>query len=147
MMEPSLDERDRRLVALLRSDAWLTYAALAEKVNLSASAVQRRVERLIDRGVLAGARAIVALPERPRTTLFALVDLIDDSSSTLRKFTEEMKTEPIVAECHYVTGENDVIVRIEVDDMSAYSDFVARRFNGSPLVRRFKTLTSLRPLA
>jgi DNA-binding Lrp family transcriptional regulator len=52
------DNRDRQLLDLLKADAWLTYAALGERVNLSASAVQRRVERLIADGTLRGARSI-----------------------------------------------------------------------------------------
>lgn len=141
-----MDERDRRIVDLLRADAWLTYAAIAEKVNLSASAVQRRVERLIEVGVLAGAKAVVALPSQGALTVFALVDLVDDNNSTLRKFTEQLKEETDIVECHYIAGENDVIIKMTVDDVTAYSAFVERRFNGSPLVRRFKTLTCLRPL-
>ena len=41
-----LDARDRQIVSLLQGDAWLTYVELAARVHLSASAVQRRVERM-----------------------------------------------------------------------------------------------------
>lgn len=147
MREPKLDERDRRIVDLLRADAWITYAALAEKVNLSASAVQRRVERLIDCGVLVGAKAIVAEPGLAAgLTLFGLVDLIDDSNITIRRFTDELKKAPEVLELHYVAGENDFLLKLQVPDLAAYSEFVEKHVNSSRQARRFKTLTSLRAL-
>jgi DNA-binding Lrp family transcriptional regulator len=147
MKEPRLDERDRRIVELLQEDAWLTYAALAGQVNLSASAVQRRVERLIDRGVLAGAKAVVAQPAKATgLTLFVLVDLVDDASVTIRQFTEELSRAPEVLEFHYVAGENDFLIKLGVPDVAAYSAFVEKHINTSRHARRFKTLTSLRAL-
>lgn len=55
-----MDDRDRRILEELKADAWVSYAALAERVHLSASAVQCRVEKLIAGGVLQGAHARVA---------------------------------------------------------------------------------------
>lgn len=147
MREPRLDERDRQIISLLEGDAWLTYAALAERVHLSASAVQRRVERLIARGVLAGARAVVALPEPTAgLTLFVLVELVDDAASTIRQFVEPLQRAPEVLECHYVAGESDFLLKLKVDDVAAYSEFVEKFINASRQARRFKTLTSLRSL-
>lgn len=147
MTEPKLDERDRRIVELLQADAWLTYSALADQVNLSASAVQRRVERLIGRGVLAGAKAIVTEPAPAvGLALFVLVDLVDDANATIRQFADQMKRAPEVRECHYVAGESDVLLKLQVADVPAYSRFVEKFINPSRHVRRFKTLTSLRSL-
>lgn len=147
MKEPKLDERDRQIIGLLQGDAWLTYAALAERVHLSASAVQRRVERLIERGVLSGAKAIVAQPDPAvGLTLFVLVDLVDDANATIRQFSDQLRKAPEVLECHYVAGENDFLLKLQVADVAAYSEFIEKFFNSSRQARRFKTLTSLRTL-
>lgn len=147
MKEPKLDERDRQIIGLLQGDAWLTYAALAERIHLSASAVQRRVERLIERGVLTGAQAIVAEPQ-PTTglTLFMLVELVDDASATIRQFSDQLRNAPEVLECHYVAGESDFLLKLKVADVAAYSAFVEKFINSSRQARRFKTLTSLRAM-
>lgn len=47
-----LDAFDRRLLALLQQDAGLTAEQLAEHVALSVSAIQRRIRRMRDRGVI-----------------------------------------------------------------------------------------------
>lgn len=139
------DERDETILRLLQADAWLTYAEISRRVSLSASAVQRRVERLVSNGVLLGARARVATESRG-IVLFVMVDLVNDAATTIRRFTSHMKCEPIIEECLYVAGENDVLLKIVVPDIETYANFIERRLNASSLVRRFSTLTKLRTL-
>jgi len=140
------DERDREILGLLRTDAWLTYAAIADRVNLSASAVQRRVERLIDAGVLLGARAVVA-DTQDEVSIYLLAELADDSNQTLRQFTQAIDGASGVREAYYVTGEADVLLKLAVKDMAEYDRFIADHVNGQPIIRRFKTLVALRALA
>jgi len=145
-MSPRLDDRDRHILALLRRDAWLTYAALAERVHLSASAVQRRVERLIGSGVLLGAEARIADDREEALTVYLLAELADDSAQTIKRFTNAISSATEVREAHYVTGEADVVLRLSVQDMAHYDRFVAVYVNAGGSVRRFKTLVALRPL-
>jgi DNA-binding Lrp family transcriptional regulator len=144
----TLDDRDRRILALLQTDAWLSYAQLSQKVNLSASAVQRRVERMIAAGIILGARAEVALPQTAAAlTLFLLIDLADESRQALQRFSTTIAANPTVVEAHYVTGEADVVLKLRLPDMAAYDRFVETQISTSPLIRRFKTFTALRSLA
>jgi DNA-binding Lrp family transcriptional regulator len=140
------DERDRQILHLLRGDAWLTYATLAERVHLSASAVQRRVERLIAERILLGARAEIADESEDGLTVYLLAELIDDSAHTIRRFSSVLQEAQEVREGHYVTGEADVMLKLAVKDMGQYDRFVATYINGQPTVRRFKTLMALRRL-
>jgi DNA-binding Lrp family transcriptional regulator len=147
VMTTNLDERDQQILALLRGDAWLSYAALSIKVNLSASAVQRRVERLMAAGVILGARAQVAVPASDRPlTLFVLAELTDEAGDALKRFTRKIGGHPAVVEAHYVAGESDVVLKLSLPDMAAYDRFVETCINASGLVRKFKTLTALRSL-
>jgi DNA-binding Lrp family transcriptional regulator len=146
-MTATLDDRDRRIVALLRTDAWLSYAQLSQRVNLSASAVQRRVERMIAAGIILGAKAEVALAESEAPlTVFLLIELADESRQGLQRFSNTIGANPAVVEALYVTGEVDVVLKLRLADMAAYDRFVEAHINTSPLIRRFKTLTALRPL-
>jgi DNA-binding Lrp family transcriptional regulator len=54
MARRSLDDTDRRLLALLSADARMPTALLARHVGLSRSAVQERLKRLERDGVIAG---------------------------------------------------------------------------------------------
>lgn len=140
------DSRDRQILDLLRADAWLTYAALGEQVSLSASAVQRRVERLIADGTLRGARADVASAPHAGLTVYLLAELVDDNAGTIRRVTDTICKAAEVREAHYVTGEADLILKLELADMADYDRFVSTHVNAQPAIRRFKTFASLRPL-
>jgi len=146
-MTTALDDRDHRILALLRTDAWLSYTELSRQVNLSASAVQRRVERMIASGVILGAEAQVAVPATDAPlTLFLLAELADESREALQRFSTAITASPAVVEAYYVAGEADVVLKLCLPDMAAYDRFVETHINASNLVRRFKTLTALRSL-
>jgi DNA-binding Lrp family transcriptional regulator len=139
-----MDHRDRRILEELKADAWLSYAALAGRVHLSASAVQRRVEKLIAAGMLQGAHARVA--DDRQTLIYLLVELRDDARATVRGFTEAMRASKLVESAHYVTGEADVVLTLRVSGVPEYARFVEERLTGDARVRRFRTLTSIRQL-
>lgn len=139
-----MDDRDRRIVEALRDDAWLSYAELARRVHLSASAVQRRVEKLLESGVLLGARAQVA--DGRDTLIYVLVELRDDARATVRGFTESLRASRLVESAHYVAGEDDVVIALRVSGVPEYARFFEERLNDDPRVRRVRTLTSLRRL-
>jgi Lrp/AsnC family transcriptional regulator, leucine-responsive regulatory protein len=122
-MGVTLDDRDQKILTLLRADAWLSYTVLSRRVNLSASAVQRRVERMIRAGIILGARAEV------------------------KRFCGRVADHPAVVEAHYVAGEADVLLKLCLPNMAAYDRFVEKHLNASGLVRKFKTFTALRSLA
>jgi DNA-binding Lrp family transcriptional regulator len=146
-MSVDLDDRDDRILELLQADAWLSYVELGRRVNLSASAVQRRVERMMSAGILRGARAEVDRPARAAgLVLFLLVELTSESRQKLQGFSTSIAGNPEVVEAWYVAGEADVLLKLRLPDIAAYDRFVEKHMNASPLVRRFKTLTVLRSL-
>jgi DNA-binding Lrp family transcriptional regulator len=143
----ALDNRDRRILELLRADAWLTYPALGEKVSLSASAVQRRVERLIRDGAILGARAELRPADTAeRLIVYLLAELVDDSAETITRLSRTLSDLPEVIEAYYVAGEADLALKLEFADVAAYNAFLERHINGSAAVVRFKTLVALRSL-
>jgi DNA-binding Lrp family transcriptional regulator len=146
-MTTALDDRDHRILALLQTDAWLSYAELSRRVHLSVSAVQRRVERMIASGVILGAQAQVAIPApEGRLTVFLLAELADESREGLDRFSTLVAASPAVVEAYYVAGEADVVLKLCLPDMAAYDRFLETHINASKLVRRFKTLTALHSL-
>jgi Lrp/AsnC family transcriptional regulator, leucine-responsive regulatory protein len=143
----ALDDRDRRIVAALARDAWLSYVDLGAAVDLSPSAVQRRVEKLIAAGVIVGARASIS-PEalgKP-LRLYVMVELVDESKAALNRFAKKIAAWPDLVEAHYVAGSSDIVLVLQASNMEAYAAFADEHLNVEANVHRFKTLTSLRRL-
>jgi len=147
-MAIALDDRDQRILTLLEADAWLSYVELGGQVNLSASAAQRRVERLISAGIIRGARTVIDKPEAVSgLTVFLLAELTSETTQSLQRFTATVGAQPEVVEAWYVAGESDLLLKLHLADLPAYDRFVEAHINSSLLVGRFKTLTALRSLA
>lgn len=145
--ELALDGRDRALLAALARDAWLGYAQLGEAANLSPSAAQRRVEKLVAAGIIEGAEARIAPAALGRPLrLYILVDLHDEANGTLSTFARRMSGNPAVVEAHYVAGAADILIVMQAESMAEYADFAEHQLNSNPSVKRYRTLTSLRPL-
>lgn len=116
-----LDERDRKLLALLQQDASVAVGELAERVNLSLSACSRRIQRLEEAGYIA--RRIVVL-DRERmgvpTTVFALIKTAHHSDEWIETFRRAISDIPEIVEAHRLTGNHDYIVKVVLPRVEHY---------------------------
>ena len=143
----SIDETDRRILAALQEDAGRSTAEIARAVGLSPSPCWRRIKRLEDEGVIARRVAIVE-----PTTLgldliaFAHISLTSHEREDIAKFNERMQSAPEVVSCYAVTGNVDFIVKVVVQDIRAYDEFLTRRLLKTGLIRSVNTTFALRPV-
>jgi Lrp/AsnC family transcriptional regulator, leucine-responsive regulatory protein len=139
-----LDSIDRRILGALQVDGRMTYDELAEKVQLSASAVLRRVKRLEDQGVISRYVALVE-PERVGLALTAYINVRLEKHSEVHKrnpmdlFRASVQTWPEVVECAALTGKMDYLLRVVVQDMAHYSRFIMECLLKHPSVEDCKT--------
>lgn len=110
-MQPAPDELDLRALRLLVKQGRMTWAELAQHLELSGPATAERVRRLEDRGYISGYGALL---DRNALgfgmTAFVGVDLT--SSLHRASFVERMQQLPEVLECHHVTGDHDYLLKI-----------------------------------
>ena len=124
----TLDRTDLLLLAELQRAGRQTNAELAERVNLSASACLRRVQRLERDGVIAGYRAEVD-PERLGLGLqaFVRVQLSRHDSGAIDAFSGFVNDWDEVIACHALTGDMDYLLHIAVGDLEHFSRFLLDR--------------------
>ncbi|MGE0281162.1 MAG: Lrp/AsnC family transcriptional regulator [Rhizobiaceae bacterium] len=120
-----IDQFDRKILALLQTDARLTNNDLSERVNLSPSQCSRRRQRLEEDGFVRGYRAVL---DRDRLG-FGLVNVVTVTLAThnrdnARRFAELIRNLPEVQEAHALTGEMDYILKVVTRDLKALSEFV-----------------------
>ena len=142
--EVQLDVIDRRILRALQLDGRVTYDALAAQVNLSASAVLRRVRRLEESGVIAAYVALVP-PERVGLGLTAYINVRLEKHTESHKrnpmdlFRAAVQTWPEVVEGAALTGEVDYLLRVLVQDMAHYARFITETLLKHPSVQDCKT--------
>ena len=144
MPAADLDLFDRAILALLQQDNLMPQRLIAVQVNLSAPAVQRRIKRLQETGVIA-ANVSVLEPVKLGRALTAVitVQLVNDRPDLSRGFRARIAEEAAVQQCFYVTGETDYVLIVTASDMDDYQALCKRLFEGDENIRRFSTSIAL----
>ncbi|TAL89383.1 MAG: Lrp/AsnC family transcriptional regulator [Candidimonas sp.] len=140
-MKPySLDNTDRRLLDLMQKDARQSLDALADRVCLSTPAVQRRIKRMRDAGVILGDVVVVnPVAIGLMMTFIVNVQLERERSGQVDEFQNTLAREPLVQQYYYVTGEGDFMIIALAKNMDEFEALTRRLFFDNPNVRGFKT--------
>ena len=142
-----LDAIDRKLLAAVQIDAAQSADALAQRVGLSASAVQRRLNRLKEAGVIRREVAVVSHEAVGRPFLLIVeVKVEGDKEPDATNFERRIESSPEVMQCYYVTGGADYVLVCSFRDMSEYEAFSQRHFVENPRVVRFETKVVISPI-
>jgi len=139
-----LDSFDRAILRLLQRDNRMPQRAIAEAVNLSAAAVQRRVAAMERDGVIARNVAIVDTRAAGMTiTAIVEVHLVDERPPTVERARTLFRAAPEVQQCYYVTGGISFVLVIVSPDMPAYEASTRRLFSQNDAVASFRSLIAL----
>jgi DNA-binding Lrp family transcriptional regulator len=139
-----LDALDLRLLELIQLNSRMSQGELGERIHLSTAAVNRRLKRMLDDGVIQRYGAVLspAALGHPLTIVTEVeteseqIDLLDAMKSSFRAC-------PQVQQCYYVTGEWDFILIFVVRDMAQYTALSRQLFFQSNNVKRFRTLVTM----
>ncbi len=140
----TLDVLDRKILARYQSDTRVPAFVIGEAVGLSAAAVQRRIKRLREIGVIAHEIAqidpnAVGLP----ITVIVHVDIERESLAHIDAFKAAMRAQPNVQQCWYSTGLTDFILVVRASSMAAYEQFTRDALLSNDNVARFTSYVVL----
>lgn len=140
----ALDSFDLAILKIIQHDNKRPQREIAEAVNLSAAAVQRRIAAMEEVGVIAAHVAQID-PDALALPITAIVEvhLRDERAATVDAAKALFRAAPEVQQCYYVTGGISFVLIIISQDMRAYEALTRRLFSESDLVERFRTLVAL----
>jgi DNA-binding Lrp family transcriptional regulator len=140
----ALDEFDIAILRILQEDNTTPQRVIGETVNLSAPAVQRRIKRMEQTGVIRKNAALLdpAKVGQP-ITIFIEVEVENERSDLIDRLKQSFAAAPEVQQCYYVTGEADFILVVVVRDMAHYERLTRRLFFDSGNVRKFRTFVAM----
>lgn len=120
-----LDERDLEIVAALQQDARATYADVAARVGLSASAVHDRVRKLEQQGVIRGYAAVVD-PEALGLYVTALIAASPLDPRQPDDLPDRVAEFPEVEDCFSVAGETNYVLKVRTRTTADLEDLIRR---------------------
>jgi Lrp/AsnC family leucine-responsive transcriptional regulator len=140
----NLDAFDRAILRVVQQDNKLPQRVIAERVNLSTAAVQRRVAAMEASGVIAANVAVVD-PDMLSLSITCIVEvyLRDERAATVDAAKALFRNTPDVQQCYYVTGGVSMVLIIVSRDMRSYEALTRRLFEEGDLIDRYRTLMAL----
>jgi DNA-binding Lrp family transcriptional regulator len=112
-MKRLLDPQDERILAELTANAKISHAELGSKVNLSRNAVRQRIERMERDGAIQGYTIRVGEGRKPSAPISAIIFVYRHDRMRGEDVVRGVKAIPEVTMCEVMSGEFDLMVRIE----------------------------------
>jgi Lrp/AsnC family leucine-responsive transcriptional regulator len=120
-----LEAKDQQILAHLQRDSRLTMQDLADRVGMSTSACWRRVKALENDEII-NRYAVVVDTRKAGFELSSIVhiSLARHEQKNVDNFIREVSRHPEILECFSTSGEADFHLRVVVEDMDAYNEFL-----------------------
>lgn len=136
-----IDETDELILTALAENARATFAEIGEHVRLSAPAVKRRVDRLLDAGVIRGFTTVVDRNALGWNTE-AFVQVYCHGTIAPDELRRAWVDIPEVVSAATVTGTSDAILHVLARDMS-HLEVALERIRSSADIERSESIVVL----
>ena len=136
------DSIDRRILAVLQSNARTSNAELARTLEMAPSAVLERIRKLEQRGVIQGYESRLA-PRAIGLGLTAFIFVRSDEATGAISTGSALAAIPEVQEVHHVAGEDCYLVKLRARDTDDLARLLRERFASIPQIRSTRTTIAL----
>jgi len=119
-----MDDTDRQLIALLRSDARTSVASLAKKLGVARGTVQNRMARLAANGIIVGYTVLLA-PDVEEQRIRALMTIAVEGTQ-VDAVMKALRGEPAVAALYSTNGRWDIVAELRADSLEGFDRVLAR---------------------
>ena len=137
-----LDLKDRNILALIQRDGKMSQALIAQHVGLSTAAVNERLKKLEQAGVIRRFTALLD-PRAVGIQVTAFIEVFIEHPRYEEPFIQRILQLDEVQECHHITGEFSVLLKVRVRDMESLQKLVISQLNGAEGVRQTRTVMVL----
>jgi Lrp/AsnC family transcriptional regulator, leucine-responsive regulatory protein len=121
---PDLDAIDLQILATLQEHGRIPLVKLGEQVGLSAPSVNERVKKLEDSGIVTGYHASVDA-RRLGKDVAAFIGVSIAHPKTIPLFEETIELLEEVLECHHVTGQHTLLLKVKTDNTSSLERLIS----------------------
>lgn len=138
----ALDAKDRKIIGLLQRDCKQSQAEIAKQVGLSAAAVNERMKKLENAGVIRRYVAVID-PRSVGASITAFVEVFIEHPRFEPAFIAKARSMDEVQEVHHITGEFSLLLKIRTSGMEALQQLLIHQFNALEGVRQTRTVVAL----
>ena len=141
-MQHRIDTIDQKILSCLIKNARMPYLEIARECGVSGAAIHQRIKKLEEKGIITGSRLLVK-PEALDLTICAFVAISLAHSSDYETVIDALKKMSEVVECHFVTGEFSLLVKIYCANNDHLMQMIIKTIQNLPNVLKTVTYISL----
>lgn len=135
-----IDQADKKIISILQENARISNTGLAAEIGISPSPTLERVKKLEKQGVIRKYVALLAPKKVGKGTIAMVsVSLAVHEMGSLDHFLGEIRKLPEVTECYHITGESDFLMKVIVENIEAYRNFVLNKLTRIGGISRIRT--------
>lgn len=127
-----LDEKDKKIIEILKEHGDYTTRQIAKKTLLPTTTIHNRIRKLRKEKIIKN--FTVDLDYKQVEQGFSVIVLVSVDYKLLRELkkdqhqlAQELKNLPEITKVDVVTGGTDIVVRVRVKDVEAYDQFLLKR--------------------
>ena len=142
MNRQQFDSLDLNILRMLSANARTPYLEIARECGVSGASVHQRIQRLTAAGVILGSECIVN-PAAVGYETCAYVGFYLREPAEFNNVISELRKIPEVVECHFTTGQYDMLLKIYAHDNEHLLHLIHEKLQPLGLLRT-ETLVSFR---
>ena len=123
-----MDLLDKKIIKILKDNSKATLQTISDQINLSIAPTARRINQLEVKGIIKN--YTVNIDENSlgyKFPAFIFISLERQQSKNFDKFEEKILSFPEVVECWLMTGTKDYLIRIAVNDVEEFENFLTKK--------------------
>jgi Lrp/AsnC family transcriptional regulator for asnA, asnC and gidA len=137
-----IDELDEKILRLITQNARIPFLEVARECNVSGAAIHQRVQRLNNIGVITGSEFIVN-PQKLGYNTCAYMGIHLEKAKYHARVVESLMKIPEIVECHYVTGQYAIFVKIQTKTNKHLKKIIEEDFQEIEGIASTETFISL----
>lgn len=118
-----IDIIDKKILKILSEDANATATEISNAVNLSVSAVNKRIQRLQQDKIISSF-TILTDGKKVHKPITAFIFLVMQYGDGVESLLEYVKKEADVLECYAITGEYDYLIKVCAENVEKLEDML-----------------------
>jgi len=143
-----VDDKDLKILELLKSNARLTTKQISKKTLLPITTVHNRIKKLENLGVIKNYSVVIDHRKIGKTiSAYILMNInyiyLKEKNLTQHQLAQQLSSHPFVDKISMVTGETDMILKVIVNDVSQLDDFVTKYLRNIEGIEKTKTMVIL----
>ena len=138
----TIDGIDKKILRTLMEDARIPILEIARNVDISGAAIHQRLRKLEKSGIISGSKFVIN-PKMLGYETVAFIGVYLDKAIQNPEAIKQLKKVPEVLECHYTTGNWNVLIKILCKDNAHLMHLLNNQIQTISGVSRTETFISL----